>query len=316
LNILFSAKVSEKHRTRLREHYPDVTFTFCKNMDEAQTHIDRAEILVTFGEDLTTELISQASQLKWIMVLSAGIDKMPFDAISDRQILVTNARGIHKYPMAEYAISMLLQVNRQAKQLMENEQANKWDRSVRMQEITGKTILIAGTGSIGQEVARLANAFRMKVYGVNRSGQPVEYFDQVAKQNAFETLLPEADFVVSVLPSTRETKDFYTYDHFRKMPEHAVFLNMGRGDVVSGEVILKAVREGEIAHAVLDVFEEEPLPEDHPFWEEENVTVTPHLSGVSPYYQRRALEIFEQNLQTYLDGGTDYVNKMDVTRGY
>ncbi|WP_010529692.1 D-2-hydroxyacid dehydrogenase [Lentibacillus jeotgali] len=316
MNILSSAKISEKHRTRLRESYPDSTFIFCRDMDEARQHIDKAEILMTFGEDLTAELIGQASQLKWIMVLSAGIDKLPFRAISEQNIMVTNARGIHKYPMAEYAISMLLQVNRQAKQLMENEKANKWDRSVRMQEMTDKTMLIAGTGSIGQEVARLAKAFRMNVYGVSRSGQPVEYFDRIVKQDDLEVLLPEADYVVSVLPSTSETKDFFTYDQFRKMPDNAVFLNMGRGEAVREKAILKAIREGELAHAILDVFEEEPLPENHPFWQEENVTVTPHLSGVSPFYQRRALEIFEENLQTYIDGGSEYVNKMDITRGY
>lgn len=316
MNILSSAKISEKHRTRLRERYPDSTFIFSRDMDEARQHIDNAQILMTFGEDLTDELIDEASRLKWIMVLSAGVDKMPFKVINDRNIMVTNARGIHKYPMAEYAISMLLQVNRQAKQMMENEKANKWDRSVRMQEMTGKTMLIAGTGAIGQEVARLARAFRMNVNGVSRSGRSVEYFDRTVKQDELESVLPGTDYVVSVLPSTSETKHFFTYDHFRIMPDHTVFLNMGRGDVVQEKTILKAVREGELAHAVLDVFEEEPLPEDHPFWQEENVTVTPHLSGVSPFYQKRALEIFEENLQTYLNGGTDYVNKMDVTRGY
>ncbi|SFB17005.1 Phosphoglycerate dehydrogenase [Lentibacillus halodurans] len=314
--ILSSAKISEKHQIRLRERYPDVTFIFCSNMDEAARHIDNAEILITYGEDLNGGLISEALQLKWIMVLSAGLDKMPFEAINARGILVTNARGIHKYPMAEYAISMLLQVYRQSKQLTANEAAKNWDKSVRMQEITGKTMLIAGTGAIGQEVARLAKAFRMEVYGISRSGHPVEYFDQNVKQDDLEQVLPEADFVVSVMPSTEETIKFFTYDHFRRMPNHAVFLNMGRGDAVRGEVILKAVRAGEITHAVLDVFEEEPLPKDHPFWKEENVTVTPHLSGVSPHYQRRALDIFEQNLRTYLNGEADYVNKIDVTRGY
>ncbi|QKY68269.1 D-2-hydroxyacid dehydrogenase [Lentibacillus sp. CBA3610] len=313
---LFSAKISEKHQTRLRERYPDVTFIFCKNMDEAEQHIDKAGTLVTYGEDLTAGLIGWASQLKWIMVLSAGIDRMPFEAISTREILVTNARGIHKYPMAEYAFAMLLQVNRQAKQLMANETAKNWDRSVRMEELTGKTMLIAGTGAIGQEVARLAKAFRMTVYGVSRSGRPVGYFDWNVKQDDLENLLPEADYIVSVLPSTPETKGFFTTDDFRKMPSHAVFLNMGRGDAVSDETILNAVRKGEIVHAVLDVFEEEPLPEEHPFWTEENITVTPHLSGVSSHYQRRALDIFDQNLQIYLNNGTDYVNKIDVTRGY
>ncbi|TMN22859.1 D-2-hydroxyacid dehydrogenase [Lentibacillus cibarius] len=314
--ILSSAKISEKHRKTLREHYPNATFIFCSNMDEAKHKIKHAEILITFGEDLSADIISQATNLKWIMVISAGIDQLPFEAINERGILVTNARGIHKVPMAEYAISMLLQVYRQEKQLIENEAAKKWDRSVRMKEITGKTILIAGTGAIGQEVARLAKAFRMKVYGVSRSGRDLEYFDKNFSQSKMETVLPEVDFVVSVLPSTPSTKGFFTYDHFKQMPNHAVFLNMGRGDAVRDDDIIRALQEGEIAHAVLDVFAEEPLPENDPRWTMENVTVTPHMSGISPHYQKRALEVFEENLKVYLQNRNDFVNRIDVTKGY
>ncbi|ALX48949.1 D-2-hydroxyacid dehydrogenase [Lentibacillus amyloliquefaciens] len=314
--ILFSVKVSEKHRTRLRENYPDINFIFCQNMDDAKKDLKRADVVVTYGNDLNARLIDEASQLKWIMVLSAGLEKMPFEAISQRGIMVTNARGIHKTPMAEYAFAMLLQVTRQVKQVIANEAERNWDRSVRMSELSGKTMLIAGTGAIGKEVARLAKAFRMNVNGVSRSGRPVENFDQTVKHDELGKLLPEADFLVSVLPSTKETNRFFTFDHFRKMPANAVFLNMGRGDAVEEDTILKAVREGEIAHAVLDVFDQEPLPEDHPFWTEDNITITPHISGVSPHYHRRALEIFDENLQTYLNGGTDYKNEIDLTRGY
>lgn len=314
--ILFSAKISDKHQTRLLKNYPDCEFIFCENIDEAKKDLSRADILVTYGEDLNSDLIDEASRLKWIMVISAGLEKMPLEAISDRGILVTNARGIHKTPMAEYAFAMLLQVVRQAKQVIANESENKWDKSVRMGELSGSTMLIAGTGAIGEEVARLAKAFGMTVYGVSRSGRRINNFDKTVKHTEFASLLPKTDFIISVLPSTTETKQFFTDDHFMKMPNHAVFLNMGRGDAVEEEVLLKAVREKQITHAVLDVFEEEPLPKDHPFWDEENITVTPHLSGVSPQYHKRALKIFEQNLQTYLNGGTEYVNKIDLSRGY
>ncbi|AIF42547.1 3-phosphoglycerate dehydrogenase [Virgibacillus sp. SK37] len=314
--MLFSAKISEKHQIRLKEAFPEQQFIMCSSMDEASAYLKAAEILVTYGEDLTPELIEHAAQLKWIMVLSAGMDRMPFDAIKAKGILVTNARGIHKTPMAEYAISMLLQVYRQAKILKEREKEHDWDRHVRMEELNGKTLLVAGAGAIGQEVARLAKAFQMKTIGLSRSGEQREHFDENYQSTELERLLPETDIVVSVLPSTKETREFYTYEHFRKLPKHAVFLNMGRGDAVKTEVILDAIRNKEIAHAVLDVFEEEPLPNDHPFWDEENITVTPHLSGISKLYQKRALDIFEENLKIYLQGKDDFVNKIDVSRGY
>ena len=317
LNILFSAKLSYQEQERFKENYPEQSFVFCENMDEAKGYIEEADILVTYGEDLTSALVTQAVNLKWIMVLSAGMDRMPFETIEQRGILVTNARGIHKIPMAEYAISMLLQVYRQEKLLMQLEAEQKWGRShINIGEISGKTLLVLGTGAIGQEVARLAKAFQMTTYGISRSGRTVANFDENYTTGELEKLLPEADFVVSVLPSTEETRGLLTYEHFQLLPDHAVFLNMGRGDLVSSEDILKAVQQQEIAHAILDVFEEEPLPADHPIWQEENITITPHTSGVSKHYLPRALEIFEDNLHIYQSDQKNYVNEVDVTLGY
>ncbi|ASK61042.1 D-2-hydroxyacid dehydrogenase [Virgibacillus phasianinus] len=315
--ILFSAKVSTKHQDKLKLQFPKELFIFCDRMDEAIGHMTEAEVLVTYGEDLTDEIVSQTNKLKWIMVLSAGMDTMPFAAIDRKDILVTNARGIHKVPMAEYAISSILQVSRQTKQLIFNQENHVWDRSIRMQEITGKTILIAGTGAIGQEVARLAKAFHMITYGVSRSGRNVEFFDKNVTAAEINTVLPESDFLVSVLPSTPETKGFFTKEHFKLLPDHAAFLNMGRGDAVTTDVLQNAIQSKEIAHAILDVAEEEPLPVNHPLWDYDNVTITPHLSGISPHYQKRALEIFTQNMHTYQQGKTDLmINKINLSRGY
>lgn len=314
--ILFSANISSRHRTNLKEKFPNEHFQFCKNMNEAKKHINNAEVLVTYGEDITANLVEQAPHLKWIMVISAGMDQMPFGTIEQQNILVTNVRGIHKIPMAEYVISMLLQVYRQEKLLIYNERTNHWDKSVKMREISGNTMLIVGTGAIGQEVARLAKAFQMKTLGISRSGRQADFIDATYRINKLDTVLPKADFVVSVLPSTEETKYLYSFNHFKLMKNTAIFLNMGRGDVVSSEDILKAVKEREIEHAILDVFEQEPLPEEHPLWQEDNITITPHLSGVSTSYVTRSLDIFMKNLSVYREGSGSYINKIDTKRGY
>lgn len=314
--ILFSAKISQKHRDALKKNYPGNTFTFFNNMNEAKEYLNEAEILVTYGEDLHADLIEKAEKLKWIMVMSAGMEKMPFKEIGEKGIYVTNARGIHKTPMAEYAISMLLQVLRETKTLINNQEEHIWDRTVRMQELKGKTMLILGAGAIGQETARLAQAFGVTTVGISRSGKSAAHFNENHETKNLKSLLPHADIVVSVLPSTKETEGLFTYDHFRLLPNHAIFLNMGRGDLVKSGDLLKAIQLREIAHAILDVFEEEPLPGDHPFWKEENITITPHLSGMSRHYVRRALAIFEENLQIYQSGNDDFVNKINVSRGY
>lgn len=314
--ILFSANISSRHRTNLKEKFPNEHFQFCKNMREAKKHIKSVEVLVTYGEDVTANIVKQASNLKWIMVISAGMDQLPFETIEQHNILITNVRGIHKVPMAEYVISMLLQVYRQEKILIHNERNNHWDKSIKMREISGNTMLIVGTGAIGKEVARLAKAFQMKTLGVSRSGREVEFFDETYPIAQLDYVLPKADFVISVLPSTAETKYLYSIHHFKLMKDTAIFLNMGRGDVVSSEDVLKAVKEQEIEHAILDVFEQEPLSEEHPLWQEENITITPHLSGVSTNYVARSLDIFMENLTVYRQGSSSYINIIDTKRGY
>lgn len=314
--IVFSAKIAAKHQDTLKKKFPNQSFVFCTSIEEVREYITDAEILVTFGVDIDESLIKAANQLKWIHVLSAGVEELPLSRIEEKGIIVTNAKGIHAIQMSEYAISMLLQVYRREKVILKNEEKRIWNKSIRINEITGKTIAIVGTGAIGRELARLAKAFRMKTIGISRSGRTYEYFDENYPIKDLHHALQEADMVVSVVPSTKETKGLFTYHEFLQMKESAVFLNMGRGDAVVEEDLLQAIRSEEIAHAVLDVFQVEPLPEEHPFWKEENITITPHLSGLSPQYMNRALDIFERNLENYRNGSKELENTIDIKRGY
>ncbi|MCF3943605.1 D-2-hydroxyacid dehydrogenase [Oceanobacillus alkalisoli] len=314
--IVFSAKISSKHQKKLTETFPNQQFVFGEQPADIEKQLDEAEVYVTYGNDVTEEFLAKAPNVKWIACLSAGVDGFPFEQLKERGILLTNARGIHKTQMAEYAIAMLLQVYRNAKTIIENERHSEWDKGVRIREITGKTLLILGTGAIGSETARLAKAFHMNVIGVSRSGKATEHFDEVYRATELMRALPQADLIVSVLPSTAETKQILTYNHFKAMRESAVFLNMGRGDVLIEDDLLRAVREEEIDHAVLDVFEEEPLPKEHGFWKEKNITITPHLSGLSPEYVKRALEIFHKNLAVYENKNGELINKINPDRGY
>lgn len=316
MKILATAELPQENRLKLKNLFPEDEFIFCSNMEEAEAYLSNVEILITYGNDLTEPLIQKASKLKWIMVIAAGVDQLPFEEINKRGILVTSAKGIHKAPMSEYVFFVLMLVYRKGKVLIENEKNKIWTRDIHMEEITNKTMLIAGTGVLGREIAKIAKAFQMKIIGVSRSGRQIEYFDKNIAFKEMNKYLNEADFIVSILPSTPETKGFFQYKHFELMPEHAVFVNIGRGDAVSGEDVLKAVCEKEISHAVLDVFEQEPLPKNHPFWEEENITVTTHLSGVSPHYFDRALEIFSENFKKYKSNSKDMINIVDVIQGY
>jgi phosphoglycerate dehydrogenase-like enzyme len=314
MKIYSSILPADSLQEDVKKEFPQVSFEFHKGIKE-DLFLD-AEIFLTYGEDLNEELIYKADKLKWIMVMSAGLDKMPFEACKKQGILVTNVRGIHKIPMAEFTIGMMLQHVKQMKSLWTNEQEKAWERKLPMGELYGKTLLILGIGAIGGEVARLAKAFNMKTIGVNRSGRKAQWADRIHTLENYKEAMPQADFVVSVLPSTKETKHFLDAGDFDVMKDSAVFINIGRGDLVEDEVLKAALQEKKIAHAYLDVFYEEPLKDSHPFWSMENVTVTPHISSLTKNYLPRSFEIFKHNLHTYIKNGSDYLNVIDMDRGY
>ncbi|KIY21805.1 MULTISPECIES: D-2-hydroxyacid dehydrogenase [Mesobacillus] len=314
MNIYSSILPAESLQEEVKREFPQVNFEFHKGIKD-DLFLD-AEVFLTYGEDVTEEMIDKTDKLKWIMVMSAGLDKLPFEACKNHGILVTNVRGIHKIPMAEFAIGMMLQHVKQMKTLSSNERNKTWERKLPMGELYGKTLLILGIGAIGGEVARLAKAFNMQTIGVNRSGRQAEWADEMYTMETFRQALPKADFIVSVLPSTQETKHFLDLNDFELMKDSSAFINIGRGDLVQDEVLLAALQEKKIAHAYLDVFYEEPLMESHPFWTMENVTVTPHISSITKNYLPRSFEIFKQNLHTYVWKANDFINVIDLDRGY
>ena len=316
MNVVTSAKIRRDIREHLHETYPHLIFYFHTSIEEAEEDLEKADILITYGEDLTPDHIKTAVNLKWIMVISAGLEKMPFAEIKEKRITVTNATGIHAIPMAEYAISMMLQTAGQMKTILQYEQEKKWKRPSAMSELHHKTLVILGAGAIGTQTAHLAKAFSMRVIGINRTGKTFPPFDNIFTIDKLHDILPEADFLVAVLPKTPETDDILDREAFKRMKEESVLINMGRGNAVRETDLIEALRGGQFHHAVLDVFNEEPLPEDHLFWEEEKITVTPHLSGISPQYQPRAFEIFEHNLAVFESGQGDYINLVDVDKGY
>lgn len=317
MKIVATFKPSDEIINKTKDLYPKEHFIFQETIKEAYDDIRDADVLVTYGEDITADIIDEATNLKWIMVVSAGLEMMPLQVINERGIMVTNARGIHKIPMAEYTIFMMLQVVRQGKRIQQIEQQRNWERDFsQAMELYGKTIVIVGIGAIGSEIAKLAKAFSMKVIGVNKSGSPNEFADSTYPISQIEHALTQGDFIVSILPSTDETKYLFTDKHFTIMKREAVFINIGRGDVVKDTTLLEAIKEGEISHAVVDVFEQEPLPKSHPFWELDNVTVTPHISSRTSLYLPRAFDIFYHNFDVLNGKNGEYINLVDLNRGY
>ena len=316
MKIIFTFQPKEEFVSDLKNSFPLAEFLFYKKVKDAEHELPNAEVIVTMGEDLTDDHIERSKKCKWIMVTSAGLEKMPFDAINRRGILVTNARGIHKIPMAEFTFGLMLQHAKQLQSVWEQEKKAVWSRRLPTTELHEASILILGAGAIGGEIARLAKAFQMNVSGVNSTGADAEHFDSMYTLETFREQLSKADYIISVLPSTSRTKRILKVAHFEEMKDTAVFINIGRGDLVEESVLLEVAEKKYIRHMYLDVFDTEPLPEDHPFWKMEGITVTPHLSSITKKYMPRALEIFKKNLSTYSNNRENYINVIDTERGY
>ncbi|WP_075618980.1 D-2-hydroxyacid dehydrogenase [Paenisporosarcina indica] len=313
-NILFTFSVKEKLIEQLQAEFREVEFTF-SSIEDVDA-LRKAEIIVTYGEDLTKETLDQALALKWLMVASAGLEKMPLSEIGERNIFMTNVKGIHKIPMAESVMAHLLALKRAIPWIYSQQVKHEWIKRSGSTELFGSTAIVLGPGAIGSEIGRLLQAFGVKTIGCNRSGVDAPHMDDMISFEQLADALPKADIIISVLPSTRETSSLLTYEHFVLMKEDGIFMNFGRGDLVKEEDLLKAMKENQIAYAVLDVFENEPLSENHPLWDMEGVIVSPHVSSHSSEYVPRALEIFTHNLHEWLKGGTDFQNVIDVEKGY
>lgn len=314
MRIYFTFEPRPDLRKPLVEEFPQCDFVFENRLSTDE--LQKADVLVTYGEDLNDANIQYATKLKWIFVASAGVEKMPAQAIMDRDILVSNVRGIHKTPMAESILAHILAIKRALPWMYEQQKKSEWSKKGKQTELRDSTALILGPGAIGSEVGRLLQAFGVTTIGCNRSGNAAPYMDEMVNFAKLTEALPKADIVLSVLPKTPDTTHLLKDEHFNAMKNDAIFMNFGRGNLVDEKVLIRAIEAGEIGYAVLDVFEEEPLSANNPLWSYSNVIVSPHVSSHSSRYVERSLAIFKPSLTKWLDGDTALENVMDLSRGY
>ena len=314
MEILFTFDVKEHQRKELLSKFPEQLFHFNKRPEDLE--VENSTVIVTYGEDIDAALLERAKSLEWLMVASAGVEKMPLAEIEQQGIYMTNVRGIHKTPMAESVLAHILALRRSLPLIYDRQRKNEWNRKVGSSELRGSTAIILGPGAIGSEIGRLLQAFGVRTVGCNRSGNDSESMDEVIAFDNLMGRLGEADYIIAVLPSTTETKGLLTKDHFQEMKDTAIFMNFGRGDLVDETVLLNALKDGAIGHAVLDVFETEPLPESNELWSLSNCTVSPHVSSLSGKYVERVLVIFEENLKRFISGEKELENTIDLRKGY
>ncbi|GGD71736.1 D-2-hydroxyacid dehydrogenase [Paenibacillus nasutitermitis] len=279
-------------------------------------HLPEAEIILGWNSNVAEFVKSGPSRLKWVQNWGAGVERLPLDKFREFGIMLTNASGVHPYPISETIFAMLLAFTRHLHTAIRNQARSSWEHSGDMGEIHGRTMGILGAGAIGLETARLAQAFNMKVLGVRRSGLEEKNVDEMHGIEGLQEVLQQSDFVINCMPHTPETELMLGKDQFAAMKKTAYYINIGRGKTTDTAALLEALQNGTIAGAGLDVFEQEPLPEDHPFWKMDNVIITPHHAGSTIYYTERVIAIFVDNLKQYAQGSSPESSVVDLDSEY
>lgn len=306
---------SDQQLQRMTALNPKRPTYFESDIRNSKLPLKQTEIWITYGFDVTKENLERMPSLKWIQVFQAGIEHIPLDELKKRNIRLTNIKGIHGRPMSEYVMSIVLYVTRDMGRFIRDQKKHIWNRENLVDEAYGKTMAIFGAGTIGKAVAEKAKAFGMHVIGVNTSGIRKAPFDETVTLTEKDKVLKKSDFVILLLPVTKETYHCIGQDELEQMNTSAWLINIGRGSLVDTDALMTALRKNSIAGAALDVFEEDPLPEDHPLWEMDNVLITPHLSAKTIHYLDRCIDKFERNLQFY-ENGKSMPFQVDMKKGY
>ncbi|RIU92601.1 D-2-hydroxyacid dehydrogenase [Oceanobacillus picturae] len=315
--IVVNLDLEEKYIDEIKEVAPEWEIVSGKDTDELQEDLKGAEVILHWKKAIEQTVLEQNNQLKWIQTWSAGVNNLPLEQLSERNVSITSANGVHAYPISETIFALMLGLTRKIHTYVRQQQQKQWEHADLKLELHEKTIGVLGVGAIGLETAKIAKAFGMKVLGVRHSGKSTDYVDEMYTPDQLSDVLPQCDVVVITLPLTDETTNLFGKEQFDQMKNSSTLINIGRGPIVKEDELVEALQSGKIAGAGLDVFATEPLPEDSPLWDMENVIVTPHTAGSTEHYTERVVrDVFIPNLKNYLEREKPSKNLVDYDKGY
>lgn len=322
LNVVSTFQFSPASQERLREA-AQTEIQCISSTDEFLARLQDADVLCSYW--VPDNWRTLAPRLRWLQYSGAGVDGLaPTGILEERsEVVVTTAVGVHGTTIGEYVFGSMLMFNRTWPEMVRLQDRHVWPRSAGWYKLGGRelgeqTIGIIGLGSIGRRIAHLAKAFNMQVLATRRSLSGHDYepdVDTLYSISQLHEMLRQSDYVVLAVPLTPETEKLIGEPELRAMRPNAYLVNIARGRVLDEKALVRALREGWIAGAGLDVTEEEPLPADSPLYDMANVILTPHISGVSIHYDKRLTDLFADNLRRYR-AGQPLRNLYDAKRGY
>ena len=307
-------------RQRLQEAFPNFIVDQLQSYDRVPEEIVDTDFFI--GWSLRPEQFVIAKKLKWIHSPAAAVHQLMYPELINSNVILTNSTGVHGPVVAEHAIAVILALAKRLPQAM-HYQAKKiwaqellWNEHPRPREVAGATALVVGMGGIGREFAVRAKALGMKVVAIRENpAKGPGPADEVYGLEQLDELLPKADFVLLCTPVTPATTSMINKDRLEKMKFGAYLVNVARGPLIDEPALVESLQQQRIAGAALDVFTEEPLPADSPFWSLENVLITPHTAAVTEKLWERHYDLIVENLNRFL-AGQPLLNEVDKKRGY
>ena len=307
--VLLLGHDDENLRAQIRQIAPDIEIVVTDEDDALQ----RADIAY---DGVKRDQLDEALKLRWIQVVSAGVNGWPMEQLKARQIQLTTTSGIHAQPITEHMFGMLLMKARSLGKALTLQPQHQWrGNTFPVQLIAGKTLGLLGVGAIGQHAAHVGAAFGMRVIGLRRGGESVPDVEEMFTPDTRLDFFGQCDVVMNTLPLTDDTRGFMGEAELGALPSGAIVINMGRGATIQTDALMRWLQSDDENSACLDVTDPEPLPSDHPLWDLPNVFITPHYSGSHPTYMERAHLIFLDNLKRFMDG-EELRNGVDTDAGY
>ncbi|MDQ0199456.1 D-2-hydroxyacid dehydrogenase [Neobacillus ginsengisoli] len=306
-NILVASPIYLELKTLIGKEELHKNFRFMSGEEMTQEDLGWADAFVSFNIKSTYDY----SHVKWVHSLGAGVDRFLFKKDWNEDILLTRTICSFGQRIAEYCLSYILKDLQFHEQFQELKHQKTW-RPNTPKLLNEQKVMIYGTGEIGQTTAKILTGLGVDVYGVSLSGKEKEFFKEVMTVDLHFSRLSGMNYIINTLPLTEQTADLFDGSIFRHLSS-AGFFNVGRGASLNEEALLRALSDNHVRFAVLDVFSQEPLPEEHPFWEHPNVHITPHISAVTT--PDEGVACFLETLKN-IEENKPLPNKVDVNKGY
>ena len=311
MSVLILDTHADWYAAQLRAALSGLEFLAAATAQEAIAQGQGARVLVGLGPRLTEDVIAALPDLEWVQALTTGVDNLLASSAMGGQVVLTNCGGFHGPQMSELAILLMLACARRLPKMLNNQRDARWDRW-EQPVLRGKTLCVVGLGSIAEYLAHVAGALGMWVTGVSDGRSAAPGFDQIYARAQINDAAAGADFLVVLVPYAPKTHHIINAQVFQAMPKSAYLINIARGGCVDEAALIEALDQGQIAGAGLDVFGVEPLPENSPFWQREDVIITPHIGGFADIYREQALPILIENMTAYVTGGLDALPNLNL----